>query len=57
MDRDERLRGMEVLIGSRLPLGVSTVSGSNVLADNPRDIAGDTAGAIGVLANNFLERE
>lgn len=30
---------------------MSTMPGGNVLADNPRDIAGDTTGAIGELAN------
>jgi hypothetical protein len=33
---------------------MSTMPGSNVLADNPRDVAGDTASAIGDLANDFL---
>jgi hypothetical protein len=45
---------MELLIGSRLSLRtrMSTMSSSKVLADNPRDVTGDTTGAIRGLAND-----
>ena len=50
MYRDERLLRLEVLISTRL----ATLSGSDVLADNPRDVASDTAGTFVGLANDFL---
>jgi hypothetical protein len=58
MDRDKRLLWMELLIGPRLFwTRMSTMPGSNVLADDPRDVTGDTTGAIGELADDFLAGE